>query len=97
MDCYNALREQDRFIAAVAQAAGGVPVANVVIISITPHVPSGRRLLSVDDKPTYTVSAIVKGGHHLRDLEKHLVRHVGDLLSQGRWSTVKGVSTTRHA
>jgi hypothetical protein len=54
-------------------------------------------MLSIDDKPTYTVSAIVKGGNHLRDLEKHLVRHVGDLLSQGRWSTVKGVSTTSYA
>ena len=77
---------QSRFIAAVAQAAGGVPVANVVIVSVTPHqgqAPGTRRLLST----SYTVSAVVKGGSALRDLKKHLARHVGDVLTKGSWST----------
>lgn len=85
---------RDQFIAAIAQAAGNIPIANVVITGVSPRV-GNRRLLSSggDDDEYFTVHAVIRNGKQLRDLHKHMRLHVGDTLVAQEWSVAQGGTT----
>ena len=85
---------RDQFIAAIAQAAGNIPIANVVITGVSPRV-GNRRLLSSggDDDEYFTVHAVIRNGKQLRDLHKHMRLHVGNALVAQEWSVAQGGTT----
>ena len=80
---------QDNFKIAIAKAAGNIPVANVVIGAITPR--AGRRLLSSD--ADFSVHVVVRNARSLENLETHLRRHVGNMLTPGKWSNMRSATS----
>ena len=64
-------------------------MANVVIGAITPR--AGRRLLSSD--ADFSVHVVVRNARSLENLETHLRRHVGNMLTPGKWSNMRSATS----